>query len=117
MTVTEYGACGSPTTPTPTPSTTASPTPTPTPSCAFKEWTIQECTTGTCSGGVCTCQGTTSRTVYTNCTVTNIINPTNEIYEDSSLINPFTGDFVDSGSIYNSSGSGVSYVCAIGGPC
>jgi hypothetical protein len=40
-----------------------------------------------------------------------------EIYEDSNLVNPFTGDFEDGAQIWNSSGSGVTLVCTIGGPC
>jgi hypothetical protein len=114
-------------TPTSTPTQTSSVTPTltptptktqtPTPSCSFKEWVIQECVDGTCSGGVCSCEGQTARSVYTNCSVVDITDPSTEIYDTSSLISPFTGDFVDSGSIYNSSGSGVTLVCVLGGPC
>jgi hypothetical protein len=117
-------------TPTETPSTTPTTTPTssitptltptktqtPTPSCSFKEWTISECTTGTCSG-TCLCEGATSRTVYTNCSVTDLTDLFTAIYENTALTNPFTGDFQLSGSIWNSSGSGVTLVCVIGGPC
>ena len=109
------GPCGI--TPTPTPSITPTRTLTPTPSaCTFKSWNINECG-GTCSGGICACEASTPITVYTNCSVTDITDPFTEIYDTSALINPFTGDFVDSGSIYNSTGSGVTLVCVIGGPC
>ena len=117
MVVTEYGSCGSPQTPTPTPTPSSTPPPTPTPSCAYKSWLIQECTLGTCSGGICTCSGTSSRTVYTDCSVSNLINPSTAIYTNSGLTTPFTGDFVQSGTIYSSSGSDVTFVCSIGGPC
>jgi hypothetical protein len=79
-------------------------------------WNINECA-GTCSGGICACEGSTPRTVYTDCTVTSLTDPFTEIYENTGLTNPFTGDFISSGSIYSSSGSGVSLVCNIGGPC
>jgi len=106
-------------TPLPTPSPTRTPTPTrtppPTPGC-FLSWNINECG-GTCSGGLCVCEGSTPRTVYTDCTVTSLTDPFTEIYENTGLTNPFTGDFISSGSIYSSSGSGVSLVCNIGGPC
>lgn len=116
-TVSELGPCVPPSqTPTRTPTKTPTPTPTLTPGC-FLTWNIQECAGGTCSGGICTCEGQTPRTVYTNCSVTDITDPFTEIYENTALTNPFTGDFVDSGSIYNSTGSGVTLVCVIGGPC
>ena len=105
-----------PTPPTPTP-TPPTPTPTPTPTCGYKVWVIDECTLGTCSGGLCSCEGSTPRTVYTDCSVTDITDMFTEIYEDSNLVNPFTGDFEDGAQIWNSSGSGVTLVCTIGGPC
>ena len=118
MVVTEGPACGAPdVTPSSTPTGTPASTPTPTPSCSSKSWTIIECTLGTCSGGICTCSGSSSRTVYTNCSVTNLINPGTAIYTNSGLTTPFTGDFVQSGVIYSSSGSDVTFVCSIGGPC
>lgn len=107
-TIVDLGSCE----PTPTPT----PTPTVTP-CVFKSWLISECTLGTCSGGLCSCQGSTLRTVYTDCTVTDITDMFTEIYEDSNLVNPFTGDFEDGAQIWSSSGSGVTLVCTIGGPC
>ena len=119
-TVTEGPACGVPATPTPTPSSTLSPAPpppTPTPSCAYKEWTIFECVTGICDGGICTCQGQSETTVYTDCSVTNLINPGTAIYTSTLLTSPFVGDFVQSGCIYSSTGSDVTLVCCIGGPC
>jgi len=119
-TVTDGPACGAPTNPTPTPSSTSSPvspTPTPTPSCAYKEWTIFECVTGICDGGICTCQGQSETTVYTDCSVTNLINPGTAIYTSTLLTSPFVGDFVQSGCIYSSTGSDVTLVCCIGGPC
>ena len=107
-------------TPTLTNTSSQTPTPTntqtPTPSCSFKEWIISECTTGTCSG-ICLCEGATSRTVYTNCSVTDLTDSSTAIYENTALTNPFTGDFQLSGSIWNSSGSGVTLVCVLGGPC
>ena len=111
-------------TPTPTPTLTptntpvSTSTPTPTPSCTYKSWIIQQCTTGTCAG-TCTCVGSTTRTVYTDCTVTDITAGGTSIYDDTSLITPFTGDFrgPSDSNIYSSSGSGVTYVCTIGGPC
>ena len=117
VTYEEFAACGStPVTPTPTPTPSSTP-PTPTPSCTYREWEIDECITGTCDGGVCSCQGIGSTTVYTDCTVSNLINPGTAIYTSPSLIAPFTGDFVQSGCIYSSSGSDVTLVCCIGGPC
>jgi hypothetical protein len=101
--------------PTATPVPSATPTPTLTPGC-FLTWNLNECG-GTCSGGLCVCEGSTPRTVYTDCTVTSLTDPFTEIYENTALTNPFTGDFVSSGSIYNSTGSGVNLVCVIGGPC
>jgi hypothetical protein len=106
-------------TPTPSITKTATPTktPTPTPTCAFKTWTIIECLTGTCNIGVCSCSTQAPKTVYTSCGVTNITGSLTEISENTGLTNPFTGDFVVSGVIYNSTGSGVSQVCVVGGPC
>jgi hypothetical protein len=77
---------------------------------------IQQCDS-TCSGGICACEGGSIITVYTNCGVTDITDPDTEIFDNTGLTNPFTGDFVYSGSIWNSSGSGVTLVCNIGGPC
>ena len=101
-----------------TPTPTSSITPTPTPSCTYKSWVIQQCTTGTCAG-TCTCVGSTTRTVYTDCTVTDITAFDTSISDDISLITPFTGDFrgPSDSNIYSSNGSSVSYVCTIGGPC
>ena len=115
-TVSDLGPCV-PSSPTPTQTKTPTQTPTPslTPSC-FISWNITTCES-TCSGGICTCSGGSSITVYTNCSVTDITDPSTEIYENSSLTNPFTNDFLSSGSIYNSTGSGVTLVCVIGGPC
>ena len=102
-------------TPTPTATPAVTPTPSITPGC-FKSWNINECG-GSCSGGICACEASTPVTVYTDCSVTNITNPSTEIYENTALTNPYTADFVSSGSIYNSSGSGVTLVCVVGGPC
>jgi len=115
-TVSLLGPCPSPT-PTPTKTKTPTPTPTPTltPGC-FLPWMIQQCDS-TCSGGICACEGGSIITVYTNCGVTDITDPDTEIFDNTGLTNPFTGDFVYSGSIWNSSGSGVTLVCNIGGPC
>lgn len=110
------GGCSITPTPTRTPTKTPTPTPSLTPGC-FLTWVISECTLGTCSGGVCTCQGTSSKTVYTNCSVVDLTDPDTEIYENTGLTNPFTGDFVSSGAIYNSTGANVILVCTIGGPC
>jgi hypothetical protein len=101
--------------PTRTPVASVTPTPTLTPGC-FLSWNINECA-GTCSGGICACEGSTPVTVYTDCSVTSITDPFTEIYENTALTNPYTADFVSSGSIYNSTGSGVTLVCNIGGPC
>lgn len=100
------------------PTQTGSPTPTPTltPNC-FKTWNITECAGGTCGFGICSCINMTSRTVYTNCSVTDLTNPFTDIFENSALTNPFTGDFRVGFDIYNSSGSGVTFVCNTGGPC
>jgi hypothetical protein len=108
------GPCVTPT-PTATPVPSATPTPTLTPGC-FKSWNINECA-GTCSGGLCVCEGSTPVTVYTDCSVTSITDPFTEIFENTALTNPYTADFVSGGSIYNSTGSGVSLVCNVGGPC
>ena len=113
--ISELGPCEIPVSPSVTPTRTLTPTPTLTPGC-YKSWLINECA-GTCSGGICACEGSTPVTVYTNCSVTNITNPFTEIYDTSALINPYTADFIDSGSIWNSTGSGVTLVCVIGGPC
>jgi hypothetical protein len=98
--------------PTPTPTITVTPTPT----CNFKSWNIQECG-GICSGGICTCSSIAAVTVYTDCSVTDITDSSTYIYDSSALVSPWTGDFQLSGSIYNSSGSGVTLVCVVGGPC
>jgi hypothetical protein len=102
-------------TPTVTPTPTKTSTPSLTSDC-FKSWNINECAV-TCSDGICACEGSTPVTVYTNCSVTTITGLSTEIYENTALTNPYTADFVSSGSIYNSSGSGVTLVCNIGGPC
>jgi hypothetical protein len=101
--------------PTPTPTTTRTPTPTPS-ACVFKSWEINECG-ATCSGGICACEASTPVTVYTTCDVTDITNNDTQLYDTSSLTSPWTGDFVDSGRIWNSSGANVTLVCIIGGPC
>ena len=115
--ITDIGICvPASQTPTPTPTRTPPvPTPTTTPGC-FKSWNINECG-GTCSGGICACEASTPVTVYTDCSVTSITDPSTEIYENTALTNPYTADFVSSGSIYNSTGSGVTLVCVVGGPC
>jgi hypothetical protein len=103
-------------TPTPTPTRTL--TPTPTPSCQYLSWTIQQCTS-TCSG-VCACNGATTITVYTDCSVGEFTGVSTAIYTNTSLTTPFIGDFMHSSSpndVFNSTGSGVSYVCTLGGPC
>ena len=82
-----------------------------------KSWNIVECAGGTCSGGLCACSTQTSRTVYTLSSVTNITALTTEIYENATLTNPYTADFQYNGKIWNSSGSVVTLVCNIGGPC
>jgi hypothetical protein len=108
------------TTPTPTPTPTRTLTPTPTPSCQYLSWTIQECTGGTCPGGVCGCSGSVTTTVYTQCNVGEFTGVSTAIYTNTALTNPFTGNFMHSSSpndIFNSTGSGVSYVCTVGGPC
>lgn len=114
--VTYIGPCTPPVTPSPTPTKTPTPTPSLTPGC-FLQWLINECTGGTCSGGICACENSVSRYVYTNCSVSDITDPDTELYDTSALINPFTGDFIVSGSIYNSTGANVALVCVVGGPC
>ena len=115
--ISELGPCSISPTPTTTPTRTPTRTPTPSPTVGcFLSWNINECG-GTCSGGICACEASTPVTVYTDCSVTDITDSGTEIYDTSSLISPWTGDFVDSGSIYNSTGSGVTLVCIIGGPC
>jgi len=109
------GPCEIPVSPSVTPTRTLTPTPSLTSGC-FLSWNINECA-GSCSGGLCVCEGSTPVTVYTNCSVTSITDPFTAIYENTALTNPYTADFVSSGSIYNSSGSGVSLVCNVGGPC
>jgi hypothetical protein len=109
------GPCEIPVSPSVTPTRTLTPTPTLTPGC-YKSWNITECA-GACSGGLCACEGQTSKTVYTNCSVTNLTGAFTEIFENTALTNPYTADFLSSGSIYNSTGSGVSLVCNVGGPC
>ena len=106
------------TTPTPTPTPTRTLTPTPTPSCQYLSWTIQQCSS-TCSGP-CTCVGSTVTTVYTNCSVSELTGVSTAIYTNTSLTNPFIGFFTHSSAlndILESTGSGVNYVCTIGGPC
>jgi len=105
--------------PTPTPTSTSGlPTPTPsvTPSCGFKLWVIDVCNF-TCSGGICACEDSTTEIVYTKCNVTDLTDPNTEIYDTPNLVSPWTGDFSRNGSIWNSTGAGVSFVCSIGGPC
>lgn len=115
-TITLLGPCPSPTpTPTVTKTPTRTPTPTVTPGC-FLPWMIQTCDS-TCSGGICACEGGSIITVYTNCGVTDITDPDTEIFDNTGLTNPYTGDFQYGGSIWNSFGSGVALVCNIGGPC
>ena len=112
VSTTNLGPCSPLPTPTPTPTRTM----TPTPSCAFKSWNITECASP-CSGGICACEGGVSRTVYTDCSVTDITDPGTAIYATSALTVPFTGDFLEGSNIYNSSGSDVTLVCVVGGPC
>lgn len=114
-TVTYLNPCVVPQTPTPTPTKTPTPTPTITPGC-FLPHMIEECAS-TCSGGICTCVGGVIITVYTNCSVIDITDPSTEIYDNTALTNPWLGDFQYGGSIWNSTGSGVTLVCVIGGPC
>lgn len=105
--------------PTPTPTSTSGlPTPTPsvTPSCGFKLWVIDVCNF-TCVGGICACEDSTTEIVYTKCNVTDLTDPFTEIYDTPNLISPWLGDFELNGSIWNSTGAGVSFVCSIGGPC
>lgn len=108
-------------TPTQTPTKTLTPTPTktpsPTPTCDFKTWTITECVGTVCSLGTCSCPTPIPKTVYTSCSVTNLTDSATEIYENTGLSNPFIGYFSDSGSIYESTGVGVSFECTIGNPC
>lgn len=115
--ISELGSCVVPSlTPTPTPTRTPPvPTPSATPGC-FLSWNLTECASP-CSGGICACEGGTSVTKYTDCSVTNITDPFTEIYDNTALTNPYTADFRVGGTIYNSTGSGVSIVCVIGGPC
>lgn len=117
--VSDLGPCVLPT-PTATVPVTSTPTPTPTPSATpgcYLEWLIIECVDGICSGGICTCENGTARSVYTNCSVTDITDPGTELYDTSALTSPWTGDFVRFGSIYNSTGANVTLVCVVGGPC
>ena len=115
--ISELGSCSISPTPTTTPTRTPTRTPTPSPTVGcYLSWNINECG-GICSGGICACEASTPVTVYTDCSVTNITDPSTEIYENTALTNPYTADFVDSGSIYNSTGSGVTLVCVVGGPC
>jgi hypothetical protein len=126
--------CVAPVTPTPTPSPTVTPTPsvtpglsptatpshTPTPSVTpncFKSWNVASCSSSTCLGGVCFCSPSFTITVYSDCSVTDPTDPFTELYTNSSLINPYLGDFRYNNKIWNSYGSGVSLVCNIGGPC
>jgi hypothetical protein len=39
------------------------------------------------------------------------------LWQLTSTVYPYTADFRVGGTIYNSTGSGVSIVCVIGGPC
>lgn len=122
------GSCA-PVSPTPTPTLTTTPTQTigltptpthtPTPSSTagcYLTWVINLCSE-TCSGGICTCTNAGTQTVYTDCSVTDITDPSTAIYENTNLTNPFTGDFTKDGSIWNSTGANVTLVCVIGGPC
>jgi hypothetical protein len=103
-------------TPTRTPTATPTRTPTNTPTCFYKTWIIQDCPGGTASGPICTCVDQVSKTVYTDCNVTDLTDSFTEIFENTGLFNPYTGDFSRNGSIWNSFGSGVSLVCVVGGP-
>lgn len=109
------GPCVVPQTPTPTPTKSPTPTPSNTPGC-YLTWVINLCSE-TCSGGICTCSAGGTQTVYTNCSVSDLTDPSTEIFENTGLTNPFTGDFLQDGSIWNSTGANVTLVCVIGGPC
>ena len=99
----------------PTPSITSSPTPTPT--CSYKEWFVGVCTSS-CSGGTCACVGAYGLTLYTDCGVTDLTDPSTIIYLNQQLETNFFGIFQISGSIYYSDGpNGVDYICTIGGSC
>lgn len=113
--VTYLGPCVVPQTPTPTRTPTMTPTPSSTQGC-YLTWIINLCSS-TCSGGICTCTPGGTQTVYTNCSVEDLTDPSTEIFENTGLTNPFTGDFSQDGSIWNSTGANVSLVCVIGGPC
>jgi len=125
VSVISSGCSSATATPTPTITSTSTPTltttPTPTETCAFREWTVAVCTTGFCQGGICFCEGSTIQTVYTTCDVTDLLDESTAIYEGPTFTKPFTGDFTYqpgvNPNIYNSGGSSVTFVCALGGPC
>ena len=99
----------------PTPSITSSVTPTPT--CQYKEWFVAVCTSS-CSGGICTCVSTFGRTLYTDCGVTDLTDPSTVIYTNRTLTNNFFGFFQIAGSIYFSDGpNGIVFECVAGGGC
>lgn len=104
-------------TPTHTPagSPMSTPTITPTPSISYKSWNIIGCT-NTCSGGILTCTGTYSVTVYTLPSVTAITDPSITIYTNTSLTTTFSG-FFQQGDIYDAITGSPSDLGAPGGPC
>jgi hypothetical protein len=95
------------------------PTPTPTPTCSYKEWSITTAVVN-CVGGIYTCTSPFSRLVYTDCNVTDILDPDTSLYENPSLSFPWTGYFLDGTDIYLSTWTiqgNVSFEGVCGGPC
>jgi hypothetical protein len=96
------------------------PTPTPTPTCSYKEWEITVCNS-VCVGGVCSCGGSYTRLVYSDCSVTDIYTDgAISLYEVPSLSFPYAGFYTDGTTIFESSwtiSGSVSTYCVIGGGC
>lgn len=96
------------------------PTPTPTPTCSYKEWEITVCNS-VCVGGVCSCGGSYTRLVYSDCSVTDIYTDgAKSLYEVPSLSFPYAGFYTDGITIFESSwtiSGSISTYCVLGGGC
>lgn len=95
---------------------TPTPTSTPTPTCTAKGWLISTCSS-TCIDHICSCNFDGNIVVYTDCTTTDITNPSTKLYTDSTLTTPYVGFFNKNGTIYHSVGVNVFIRCVVGSPC
>lgn len=110
-------------TPTPTPTLTATQTPTVTltSSPLSKSWLITQCGES-CNTGICACNNTSTLTVYTLSSVTNLITPGVTVYTNASLTTTWDGYYYnpDSDEVWKFTNGVTSFPnsCAIGvDPC